>query len=79
MNTLVASKLSLALASALMVLTITPAQANSTIVADAIGTPELWEFEEVLGLQKLLSKTNQIDTKCRRGAYHKTLTTLLAP
>ena len=63
MNTLVASKLSLALASALMVLTITPAQANSTIVTDAIGTPELWEFEEVLGVQKLLSKTNQLDGK----------------
>ena len=63
MNTLVASKLSLALASALMVLTVTPAQANSTIVTDAIGTPELWEFEEVLGVQKLLSNTNQIDGK----------------
>ena len=56
MNTLVASKRSLALASALMVLTITPAQANSTIVTDAIGTPELWEFEEVLGVQKTLEQ-----------------------
>ena len=63
MNTLVASKRSLALASALMVLIVTPAQANSTIVTDAIGTPELWEFEEALGVQKLLSKTNQIDGK----------------
>ena len=49
MKTLVASKLSIILASALMVLTVTPAQANRTIVTDAIGTPELWEFEEVLG------------------------------
>jgi len=37
--------------------------AASTIVTDAIGTQELWTFEEILGAQKLVSKINQADGK----------------
>ena len=37
--------------------------AGSTIVTDAIGTQELWTFEEVLGAQKMTSRINQVDGK----------------
>jgi len=37
--------------------------AASTMVTDAIGTQELWTFQEVLGTQKLVSKVNQVDAK----------------
>jgi len=39
------------------------AVAGSTMVTDAVGTQELWTFEEVLGAQKLVSKVNQVDGK----------------
>jgi len=37
--------------------------ATSTMVTDAVGTQQLWTFQEVLGSQKLTSKTNQVDGK----------------
>jgi len=37
--------------------------ASSTIVTDAVGTQELWTFEEVLGAQKMTSRINQVDNK----------------
>jgi RHS repeat-associated protein len=37
--------------------------AASTMVTDAVGTQELWEFQEILGAQKLTSKINQVDGK----------------
>ncbi len=37
--------------------------AASTLVTDAVGTQELWEFEDVLGVQRLTSKINQVDGK----------------
>jgi len=39
------------------------AMAVSTMVTDAVGTQELWTFQEVLGAQKLTSKINQVDGK----------------
>jgi len=37
--------------------------AASTMVTDAVGTQELWAFQDVLGAQKLTSKINQVDGK----------------
>ena len=37
--------------------------ASSTTVTDAVGTQELWTFEEVLGTQKMTSRINQVDGK----------------
>lgn len=37
------------------------AHAGSTLVTDAAGTQELWAFEEILGVNKLVSKINQSD------------------
>ena len=37
--------------------------ATNTMVTDAIGTQQLWTFEEVLGKQRLISKINQVDGK----------------
>ena len=37
--------------------------ASSTMVTDAIGTQELWTFEENLGVNNLTSKVNQTDGK----------------
>ncbi len=42
------------------------AQASSTIVTDAIGTQEIWTFEENLGVQNMISRVNQVDGK---GVY----------
>ena len=39
------------------------AVASTTLVTDAVGTQELWTFEEVLGAQKLVSRVNQTDSK----------------
>jgi YD repeat-containing protein len=39
------------------------ANASSAMVTDAVGTQELWTFEEVLGSQKLVSRINQTDIK----------------
>jgi len=39
------------------------AHAGSTLVTDAVGTQELWTFEEILGVNKLVSKINQTDNK----------------
>lgn len=39
------------------------AHATSTMVTDAVGTQELWTFQEILGAQKLVSKINQVDGK----------------
>ena len=36
---------------------------NQTMVTDAIGTQELWTFQENLGAHQLLSKINQTDNK----------------
>ena len=39
------------------------AVASSTMVTDAVGTQELWTFQQILGTQKLTSKVNQVDGK----------------
>ena len=39
------------------------AVASSTMVTDAVGTQELWTFQENLGAHQLLSKVNQVDGK----------------
>ena len=36
---------------------------TSTLVTDAVGTEELWTFDEILGAKKLTSKINQTDSK----------------
>jgi len=39
------------------------AHAASTLVTDAVGTQELWTFEQILGTSKLVSRINQTDNK----------------
>lgn len=36
---------------------------TTTMVTDAVGTQELWTFDEILGAKKLTSKVNQTDSK----------------
>ena len=36
---------------------------TTTLVTDAVGTDELWTFQDVLGTKKLTSKINQTDNK----------------
>ncbi len=42
------------------------AMTTSTIVTDAIGTREVWTFEENLGVKNMVSRVNQVDGK---GVY----------
>ncbi|MGH1429403.1 MAG: hypothetical protein ACRBEE_15815, partial [Arenicella sp.] len=50
----------------LMFASVQYANAASTIVTDAIGTQEIWTFEENLGVQNMISRVNQVDGK---GVY----------
>ena len=43
-----------------------PSIASSTLVTDAVGTEELWTFQEILGAQKLVSRINQ-NVCCHSG------------
>ncbi len=50
----------------LMFASVQYANATSTVVTDAIGTQEVWTFEENLGVQNMISRVNQVDGK---GVY----------
>jgi len=62
-NTLAMSLKTLSVTSLLTFGLVQNAMAASTMVTDAVGTQELWTFQEVLGAQKLTSKVNQVDGK----------------